>query len=156
MTTIFDQFRKGAEGEQPEVASHTSEARTYTITKPKTDKEISVQHSAQDIVEGGGFKKQVYISILECGCCGALTSCDPETTRYKAPAGRCQNPECRVLICQNHIEERYSCVVCSKPLCPACMRNTYKNKDLVFCKECFVEYAEKKNCADVAKCMTEK
>lgn len=135
MGKVFEQFREG--GEEKTTTSHTSEEHLYIISKPSKSKEIKVEHSVQDCVEGEGYKKRVKAVVLECGCCGLLTSLSPDI-RYKPPAGRCQNPDCRVLLCQRHVEERASCSVCGKLLCPACLRQIGK-EDLVYCKEHFAE-----------------
>ena len=136
---IFEQFRNGVEV-GPEEGSNTSEERTYIITKPETKDEITVQFQLRDCLQEDGYTKRITSYLLETGCCGQLTSFDHE--RYRPPSGRCQNPNCRVLLCHVHVEEKFSCVVCRRPLCFSCLRRTISN-NLNFCTEHFKEYVTK-------------
>ncbi|MFH1072238.1 MAG: hypothetical protein V1743_02300 [Nanoarchaeota archaeon] len=146
MTKVFDQFRKS--DEEQSTTSHVSEEHVYIITKPGKGKEIRVEHSVQDCVDGEGYIKRIKAVALECGCCGMLSSFSPDI-RYKPPAGRCQNPDCRVLLCQKHLEESHSCSVCGKPLCPACLRRTRKDAGLLYCYEHFKEFAEENHLQEI-------
>lgn len=154
MSTIFEDFRKGEEEQVPST-SHTSEEHIYIITKPANDGEITIHHSIQDQAQEEGYTKRTKTVILETGCCGMLTSLSSDT-RYKPPAGRCQNPECKVLLCQKHVEERQSCIICGRTLCPACLRQTNKKTNLIFCKQHFEEFAEEECREELVKCLTGK
>lgn len=137
MTKIFEQLKE-PNNEQP-IASNTAEEHLFTIINPVKSKEIQVSHTIQDSLEEEGYTKRIKATILECSCCGALCSFSPDT-RYKPPAGRCQNPDCRGLICNIHIEKQFSCNVCGKQLCMACLRKT--KSEQVYCQSCFQKYAQ--------------
>lgn len=150
MGSVFDQMK--ADEDRVELKTHTSEEKTISIIRPGKEEEIIVQHSVQDKVEEQGYTKTTRVVVLECGCCGALVSYEADT-RYKPPAGRCQNPACRALLCAKH-EERFWCCVCGVPVCPACMRRTQGESSLVFCKAHFEELASEANRKEVVKCLT--
>jgi len=142
-----------SESERECQAPSTSEEKTYTIKKPARDEEVVVTHSLQDCVEVQGYVRRSSVVVLECGCCGALSSFDTDL-RYKPPAGRCQNPDCRALLCAKHVEECHYCCVCGTQLCPACMRQAKGEPGLVFCKKHFETHADQANSKWVQDCMT--
>lgn len=134
---------------------HTSEETQYIIfTPPKADS-FTVKQVTEDIVDAQGYTKRKTVPLPECGCCGRITSLNPEEHLVKPPAGRCQNADCRALLCSEHCGKVYRCIRCNRPLCEACLRRLPgTDESIVFCDEHFAEFAEPDIKKRIRECTT--
>ena len=151
MPNIFDDMKHGkdtAETEQTELNSIITDEHIITARKPEDRDVLEVCLVTTETAEPDGLLRSTSHDVFEAACCGSFLSYDSHTG-HERPGGKCQNEECRALLCSNHVKFT-KCAICNKTLCVVCRRVAGGH---TFCEEHYETHARKSFESEVKQCV---